>query len=89
MGNAPFVLVWETERRNKDIPSLEVVHYLTDGLVGSIGNIAFSPSRRYLAVNCDNETHNIVIYDLNKLNEAKKDITSSENGVVVSDKGTS
>ena len=84
MGTKPMALVWSSEKGPDG--SLPVLHYLTEGLLESIGNVAISPSKRFVAVSCNNEDHNIVIYDLNLLNEAKRDLSSKETGIAVSDK---
>jgi hypothetical protein len=68
VGVRPVVVVWGSERQEGAGAGLRVEHVLVEGLEGgSVGNVAISGNRPYVAANCNNEDHNIVIYDLKLL----------------------
>ncbi len=48
----------------------------------SVGNVCISKSKDLLAVSCNDEEHKIVIYDLKRLRQIQKDLTSQETGVL-------
>lgn len=64
LGLKPMVIIWNTEKQDGE---LKIEHLLVEGLKESVGNVTLSASRPLVAASCNNEDHDIVIFDLKKL----------------------
>ena len=62
VGSKPMVALWNTKEKEGGFLKGDMT--LSKELTHSVGNICISKSKKYLAVNCNDEDHKIVIYDI-------------------------
>lgn len=63
LGSAPSVVIWTSAV----LGQIKSDFTITEGLKESVGNVSLSKTSRYLAVNCDDSDHTLLVYDISTI----------------------